>query len=240
LLLRISLRQIESQLQAAQLSVAGGRQQMASLIGIPSLRIDRVEGNLRVQLPDYTDQYAREEVVARNALVQSAQVDIARQRILLQRAEVQTVSDLDVTSGWQYNPLQAGGSNPAYVGVFFDIPLWNRNQGNIRTAQWNVTESMAVANSTQNDLLRQLADALARYRSARAAVTNFERSILPLVRRTITLVQDGYEKQVFDLPRLLQAQQALNQTNLDYIDALLNRISAAADVANLLQVEQFP
>ena len=40
--------------------------------------------------------------------------------------------------------------------------------------------------------------------------------------------------------RLLEAQRALFQANLDYIDAEQDRLQAAADLANLLQLERFP
>ncbi len=143
-----------------------------------------------------------------------------------------------MTGGWQYNPYQ--GSNPAYMGVFFDLPIWNRNQGGIRSANANIAQAIAQYSTAQNDLLRQLAEALARYRSAQQQVEIFEQSILPDSRQTLSLVQQGYRQGQFDLVRLLEAQRGIVQANLDYIDALTARLTAAADVANWLQADQFP
>jgi cobalt-zinc-cadmium efflux system outer membrane protein len=54
------------------------------------------------------------------------------------------------------------------------------------------------------------------------------------------LIQAGYERGLFDILRLLQAQRALVDSNLEYISAQLERLQAAADLAGLLQLETFP
>ena len=114
------------------------------------------------------------------------------------------------------------------------------NQGNIRTANGNVAESVATLGVTQNDLLRQAADALARYRSARRLVETFEQSILPDARRTVSLVPQGYELGELELVRLLEAQRALFQANLDYIDAAAKPPSGRRRPGQPLQLERFP
>jgi cobalt-zinc-cadmium efflux system outer membrane protein len=126
------------------------------------------------------------------------------------------------------------------MGVFFDLPIWNRNQGGIRSANANIAQATAQFSAAQNDLLRQLADALARYRSAQQLVEAFEKSILPDSQQTLQLVLQGYQLGQFDLVRLLEAQRGIVQANLDYIEAQNSRIGAAADVANWLQWDEFP
>jgi outer membrane protein TolC len=53
-------------------------------------------------------------------------------------------------------------------------------------------------------------------------------------------VEDGYLKGEFDLTRLLQAQRTLTETNVDFIDALKEVWTTAAELAGMLQVEEFP
>jgi len=238
LLLRVELRRNQTALRSAELVLAGGKQQLAALVGAPTLEIDRVVGSLKAELPNWTDEQARVVLIARNADLQSKRVEIERMRLLLRRAEAEPTPDWDVTGGWQYNPY--AGSNPAYMGVFFDLPIWNRNQGGIRSANANIAQATAQFSAAQNDLLRQLADALARYRSAQQLVEAFEKSILPDSQQTLQLVLQGYQLGQFDLVRLLEAQRGIVQANLDYIEAQNSRIGAAADVANWLQWDEFP
>ncbi|HTU25457.1 MAG TPA: TolC family protein [Pirellulales bacterium] len=238
LLLRIDLRRVQANLQQTETILRAGRQQLAALIGLPQLPIERLVGDLHVALPDYQDEIVRAQTLARNAQVQIARADIARNQLLLRRAEVEPTPNIFWTGGYQYTVSPT--HNQALVNAVFVIPLWNKNQGNIRTANGNVAESVAMLNVTQNDLLKLAADALARYRSARRMVLAFEQSILPDARRTQSLVQQGYDQGELELVRLLEAQRALFQANLDYIDAEQARLQAAADLANLMQLEQFP
>ena len=83
-------------------------------------------------------------------------------------------------------------------------------------------------------------DEMADVMETRRLVETFEQSILPDAKRTQSLVQQGYDLGELELVRLLEAQRALFQANLDYIDAEQNRLQSAADLANLLQLERFP
>jgi cobalt-zinc-cadmium efflux system outer membrane protein len=120
------------------------------------------------------------------------------------------------------------------------MPIWDRNQGNIRAAGANVRQAVAQLTTVQNDLLRQLAEALGRYRIAQATVETYQKGILPDAQRTYDLVQRGLEGGQFDLLRILQSQRSVIEANLDYIAALQDRLAAGATIAGLLQLYQFP
>lgn len=64
--------------------------------------------------------------------------------------------------------------------------------------------------------------------------------MLPNAQRTLELVQEGYDKGQFDVNRLLQAQRNLTELANDYIDTSEQSWSTAADLAGLMQVENFP
>jgi len=89
-------------------------------------------------------------------------------------------------------------------------------------------------------LLRQLAEALGRYRAAQRTVENYETGILPDAQETLKLVQQGIDAGQFDPFRILQTQRSVFEANLDYIAALQDRLTAAATIAGLLQLERFP
>ncbi len=81
---------------------------------------------------------------------------------------------------------------------------------------------------------------MAAYRAAEITVESYENGILPDARETLGLVQRGYEAQQFDYLRILQAQRSMVETNVEYINALQERLVAAADIAGLLQLYDFP
>jgi outer membrane protein, heavy metal efflux system len=180
----------------------------------------------------------REQLLARSSLVESARAEITRNQILLRRAEVEPIPNLILNTGYQNT---ASLPHSQYLlGLYFNIPIWDRNQGNIRAAGANVRQAAAQLNTVQFDLLRQLADALGRYRAAQIAVETYEKGILPNAERTFGLVRRGLDAGQFDLLRILQAQRSVLEANLDYVAALQDRLAAAATVAGLLQLQQFP
>jgi len=238
LLLRIELRRIEASQRAAEFTARAGAEQLAALIGVPQMKIDRLQGDLSVKLPDFENPRVRDELLATSSLVESVRAEIARNELLLQRAQVEPIPNLNLNGGYQWSPDQP--HSQALVGVYFTVPVWDRNQGNIRAAAANVRQSVAQMNVVENDLIRQLAEALGRYRAAQQIVDTYERGILPDAQRTLELSQKGYAAGQFDFLRILQTQRSVVEANLDYISALQERLTAAVAIAGLLQLDQFP
>jgi cobalt-zinc-cadmium efflux system outer membrane protein len=157
---------------------------------------------------------------------------------LLQRAQVEPFPNVNFLGGVQYQ-----ASEPRQQGLYqvtMTMPLWNRNQGNIRAAQQSVGTAMAALGRVRNDLSNQTAAALGRYLSAQQSVDRFEQQILPKAQETQRLTQQLYGEGQLDFLRLLQAQRTLIEANLGYINAQEARWTAAAEVAGLLQSERFP
>jgi cobalt-zinc-cadmium efflux system outer membrane protein len=238
LLARVERRKAEASLRNLQTMLTGGRQQLAAMLGLPQVAIDQVIGDLNAKLPDYEDIAVRQQLLTSNSEVQSARVDINRTRLLLDRARAEPIPNLALQGGYQHT--QNLPNSQGVLGMYINVPIWDRNQGNIRSAGANVQQSMARLNTVQNGLLREIADAIARYRAGSQLVTSFERGILPDARRSMELVQQGYAAGQFDILRLLQTQRSLIEVTLDYIEAQQERLDAAAEIAGLLQIEQFP
>lgn len=240
LLVTTELQRSEYSLRSAQTVVIGQLKQLAALVGLPELVIPQVSGELTQGFPNFDENSIRNFVVGENAQVQVARREIARNQLLLQRAEVEPYPNIRVGPAYNYMPVPMAGGNQFWFTLQFDIPMWDRNQGNIRSTQADVRDSVASLGVLQNDLLRQAADALSRYRAARQRAERIQTSILPNARRAQQLVRDGYLKGVLDISTFLQAQRTLSDTTVDYFDALEEVWTTAADLANLLQLEQFP
>lgn len=167
-----------------------------------------------------------------------ARLDVQRALLQVQREQAEPIPNVTVQGGYQYQQNTPHGQ--ALVGVYVDIPLWNRNQGKIMAASAAAHRSAAQRDAVQNDLTKQLADALSRYRAANQSIENYRNRILPDAARTLDLVQAACGNGVVDITRLLQAQRSYFETNISYIGALEERLIAAAEIAGLLQLEEFP
>jgi outer membrane protein, heavy metal efflux system len=115
------------------------------------------------------------------------------------------------------------------------MPIFNRNQGNIRKAQ---AELMAAQNEVQRvqlDLQQRLAAVFEQYTTARYQVEKYSRDILPIAQSSLALANKGYRQGEYSYLFLLTSQRTYFQTNLIYLDALRElRTASTAIEGNLL------
>jgi len=120
------------------------------------------------------------------------------------------------------------------------VPLFDRNQGNIRSARAEIASSRANLRTIEIDLATQTAQAIAAYRTSQRLVEWYEQYILPKARETVQLTQTLYARGEVTFLSLLQAQRILTETELVFVEAQADRWNGAVMIASLLQLEQFP
>ena len=116
----------------------------------------------------------------------------------------------------------------ANVQVGIPIPIFDRNQGNIRSAE---AEWVAACNEVRRlelDLQDQLAVAYRRYANARQQADRYGQRMVPRAARSLKLVTDGYQTGQVQYLTLLTAQQTYLQVNLSYLDSLRELRTSAA------------
>ena len=131
-------------------------------------------------------------------------------------------------------------NDQGYGQLTTSIPLWNRNQGGIRAARAEIAQATAALQRTENELSQQTAQALGQYMAASQRAEIYEKQILPKARDVYRVNTSLFEQGQTDFLRLLQAQRTLIEADLGYVEAQEQRWTAAAEVAGLLQSEQFP
>ncbi len=116
--------------------------------------------------------------------------------------------------------------------------MWDRNQGNIRSAQATLSRATDEPARVRNDLTAQVAAAFERYDSNRSLVLLYRDQIVPDQVRAYEKVYRRYdtEPDVLNFNDVITAQQTLAQTIRDYVEAIGNLWDAVTDIANLLQV----
>lgn len=241
LLLQIELSKSEAELRNAHTLAETSRRELAAATGLVDLAIVRVEGDLQQALPDYELLATQHAVLARNARVRRAEFEIARWRFLLRRAEVDPFPNIDMMGGYQRQ--QPGNGFPLDQGMYqvqVVMPLYNQNQGNIRAAQATIASSMAAYNRVRTELANETALAIGQYITARQFADRYRNEILPSAVEVQRITAQLYNQGQVEFLRYLESQRALLDANLAYIDAQLDRWVAGAEVASLLQSEQFP
>ncbi len=197
---------------------------MAAVVGKPDLPVSNLEGDLEA-IPDlnYDESLA-------TALRESPEVKLAQQAIdhadaVLAQARKAPIPDLQVTGilTQNFEPLDptrkpTGLMGGAQVGV--QLPIFNRNQGNIAAAKGEIESAKQDFVRVKLQLERALASIFRDYDSARMTVQQYKAEMLPRAEQAYKLYQTNYQKMAGAYPQVLISQRTLFQLEADYIQAL--------------------
>ena len=173
--------------------------------------------------------------IRRSVLLKSA---LPVPNLRLRREEAQAIPNLTLSGGYQRNFNDR--EDQATYGVSIPLPVFNRNQGNIHAAQAELGRAMREVSRVQNDLTSRLATAYGQYAAARERADRYRTSILPSANRTYQLSLDAFKGGQFEYLRVVQAQRAAAETNLEYIRILADAWRSASEIAGLLLEEEWP
>ena len=239
LLFEIEFEKAEVAVENAEARLAAARKELAATLGLRDMQIGRINGNLLESLDQVAQQLLLEGYVPYNASVQIAELEVDRSKFLIRRAEVEPFPNVTVYAGYQ-RQIEPALHNMGLLTLSVPLPLWNQNQGNITSAYGNLSKAHADVDAVQNDIARRMAEAGGRYRAADQQARRFELKIVPKAREGVKMIQEGFAQGQLDIMRLLQAQRALVESNLGFIDALEARWNAAAEMAGIAQLDAFP
>ena len=229
----------EVRLLNATVFIETGRRQLAAAVGLPRADIGPLEADLFQKLPNFDLKRLQEAVVGINALPRAKEAEIARSQWALERAVVEPIPNVNLLGGYQrqvdYPPQDQG-----LVQVMLEVPLFDRNQGSIRSARADIASARADLRVTELDLATQTAQAITSYRTSQRLVGWYEAYILPKARETVQLTQQLYARGEVTFLSLLQAQRILTETELAFVEAQADRWTGAVTIADLLQLESFP
>ena len=216
-----------------------GRRQLAAAIGLPRADVGKLEADLFQKLPTFDLKMLQESVVRANALPRAAEAKVAQSQWALERAVVEPIPNINILGGYQrqvdFPPMDQG-----LMQVMMEVPLFDRNQGNIRSARADIASARADLRSIELDLATQTAQAIAAYRTSQRLVDWYEQYILPKARETVQITQTLYGRGEVTFLSLLQAQRILTETELAFVEAQADRWTGAVTIADLLQLEVFP
>jgi cobalt-zinc-cadmium efflux system outer membrane protein len=101
-----------------------------------------------------------------------------------------------------------------------EIPLFNRNQGNIGAARADLERSEQEKTRVALTLRERAATVVDEYANAKLMAVEYRDEILPHAKKAYTLLVDKYGRMLASYPRVLEAQRKLYELQIEYIAAL--------------------
>jgi cobalt-zinc-cadmium efflux system outer membrane protein len=224
-------------LQAHNQYLASWRQLTAAL-GLPDMPPTELEGRVDLPVPMFDYEQVKAFLSKNHTDVLTAVNSIQKARYSLALAKITPWPDVElrffVQKDYTTPPNQVAHS----VNLLMPMPVWDRNQGNIKQAEGQLAQALVGPDQARNALITTLADAYSRYATARQLVEIAQQQIRDQVR----VYTGAYERRQrvpneVTFGDLVTAQQTLATYITGYITALGQQWTAVVDVANLLQTE---
>jgi cobalt-zinc-cadmium efflux system outer membrane protein len=223
--------------QRSRINLQAAWRQLGADVGVPDLPVPARLRDLPAPPRGWDLAAVRQRVLSDNTEVQQAAVEVEQRRLALERARAEVVPNVTVGGGYSRN--YAENEAGAVISLQTRLPLWDRNQGRILSAQAALMRSRAALQTVTNRLSRDTAEAFARYQSSRQELERLRASVLPRLGQSLQLIQQGYQtgSAQVTFADVLSAQQSLNEAQLHVARARRDCWRAVADLEGLMQLD---
>lgn len=239
---RVETQRAELALLSAQNDQRRVWQQLAAVVGEPLLPLTPLDGKLDDELPELVPDAALDRLLRESPEVKAAEAGIARAERILAQAHVEKYPDIQVGGGFDYNRelLETAGRPVGWEGtaqVSVRIPIFNRNQGNVQTAQAELIHARHELERLRLSLRSNFAFAYRQYADALETARRYRDKILPGAELAYQLYLNKYREMAAAYPQVLIAQRTLVQLQEDYVVALVGLRQSAAELQGYLLVD---
>ena len=198
---------------------------LSALAGKGNLAVSPLQGELE-KTPDLNAEQIVDSIVADSPTIKRAQQEAAVAQARLKDAKRESVPDLQLRAGEQYNgehvrenPTKAAGAQ-SFASAGINIPLWNRNQGNVGAAKAEIERAEQDVARAQLSLRQQAAPLAQSYLSAQFEADRYKAQLIPRATRAYELYLKKYQNMAQAYPQVLVSQRTLFQLQISYLMAL--------------------
>lgn len=235
--LEVERERFRAELAATQRELPGAYRRLAAVAGDHAAVPTALSGTLDA-LPAYDFDAARDAVLASHPQVRSARVGVERAQAAVRRAEAEPIPNVTVYAA--YIRQFENRSHDGAVGLSAPIPVWNRNQGNVRAAKAELGMAIQAVGQAENDLAARVATAFQAYSAARERAAVYQKELIPRAEESYKLSLAAFKGGQFEYLRVTQAERGAAEARLELNRSLGEAWKAAAELSGLLLEDAWP
>jgi outer membrane protein, heavy metal efflux system len=219
---------LQTSMNNLELVIAQNQADLRTLLGIsanvylvPRVDVAVTEGltvkNLAVSALIETAQANRYDLKLKESSVRFSTANLALQKAL-------KTPNLNV----MYTYDNAGGYTNYYHGVTLsmDLPIFNRNQGNIKTAAFQIDANQKYYEQSQMDVANQVLAAYNQVVKTEQLYQTFDKTFVPTFTKLIEGVMEGYQKKTISLVEFMDFFDSYKQNIEQFNNFQNNRVQA--------------
>jgi outer membrane protein TolC len=193
-------------------------ERLGAVVGVV-LSSRTITGDLEgdIDLIDFDPALAR--VLAQSPELAEARAILKSHEIRLKREKVQPIPDLFFSAGYGYS---FQWRQPVYnAGLRFTLPILDRNQGTVETAEADLLRQQKEVKRVELDLRQRFADQYEMYLTALQHVRDYANTILPEARQAYETQLRSYKNAREDWPAVLAVETEYQLRREAYVRNLL-------------------
>lgn len=175
-------------------------------------------------------------LLAESPEVKIAELNVDRARWVLRRQEVETVPNLILRGGASYD--LANDETLGIARVYVDLPLWDRNQGNIYAAQHTVADVQHDVQRVRFSVEQRLSRRFNQYQTSLANVRRYQNEIVPRARKVFELYAESFAEEDASYSRVQSGLTAYNDARGKLVLQLQELRNAETAIVGLLLVPE--
>jgi outer membrane protein, heavy metal efflux system len=221
--IKLQLLQFETDFQQALLAKAQALSDLRQLLGYESVSEDYdVAGPF-----DYQPLKGNVEDLQLKALQNRPDLRAAQQGVTAAKSQYElqkAIGKRDVTG--QMNYTHSGGVNTASLFGSIQLPIFDRNQGEILRASYAITQAQEQEKATSGQSLTDVRDAYESLRTNDKVVTLYRSGYLDVAQKDRDISEYAYRRGAASLLNFLDAERSYRATQLAYRQALASYLLA--------------
>jgi outer membrane protein, heavy metal efflux system len=187
------------------------------LLRLPQDTTFYVEQKIPIVVQEFDSNILAEQAVAIRPDVQFKKMDKRYQEQNLKLQKSSSVPDLKLA----YQPRDRGSNYVRPYSGFnaeFNIPLFDRNQGGVKAAEFNVKKSILEYEQIENQVRNEVVAAYNRYRSSSSGLANYKPEFLEQLNQLIKSTNENFQKRNISLLQFIDHQRIFIRTNIQLIE----------------------
>lgn len=212
-------------------TLASARRELAVLMGDPTPKFSEVSGRVEIAGRPPTFQSVVAAIDANPQLVRWTAVYAQRNAELL-LARLKPYPDVRIAAGWRH--FNESNDDAVRLTVSVPIPVFDRNQGNILSAQESLAKTRAEREANRNTLIVLAGRAYDSLQGSLRELSVLRESAIPRAQEAAEAISQGYGQGRFSLLEVLDAQASVTQARLREQEAQQNFHAAVATIEGLV------
>ncbi|MDP3980903.1 MAG: TolC family protein [Chlamydiota bacterium] len=212
----------------AQIGLDTARKRLGALWGNENPTFHMVKGNLDT-VPDSVPAIdVLWSCLSKNPDLARWDAELRQRRATLSSAKAERIPDIKATIG--FKNFEEDATNAMVFGVGVLLPLFDRNQGNIASANYELSKAEIEYKAAKTAAAIALEVAYAEFITAHRRVLTLRTKVVPAMESAFLSAQKGYEQGKFGFLDILDAQRRFFESKSALVTSLFAYHTAVAEI----------